>query len=185
MPTKWADCTEERKQRMLEYNREYRRRKSANETEEEKQNRRENDRNRRANWTEERKQSVKNSACKWRAKMTEEQKEQDRRRRGVRAARYRAKKHRVPFNLTLDYINEIWPPDNKCPVFGFPFVRGRVDMILTSPALDRIEPDKGYTIGNVQVISARANLIKTDATAAEVMIVAQYLIKEERKRAST
>ena len=106
-------------------------------------------------------------------------------RNAIRASKDRAKKKGLPFNLTLDHLNEIWPDGNKCPVFGVPFVRGRGGPIPTSPTIDRIEPAKGYTIGNIEVISRRANLIKSDATAAQVMIVAQYLLKKERERAST
>ena len=157
-----AECTEKEWQDRLEYARRY----WANRTEEEKQQKAETDRKARAN-------------------MTEEQKEQFYRKKGLRGARHRAKKKGLPFELPLDHINEIWPPDNKCPVFGTPFVRGRVGPISTSPTFDQIEPDKGYTIGNVEVISARANSIKSDATAAEVMMVAQYLLKKERERAST
>ena len=139
----------------------------------------------RANWTEERRQRSRDYARERVANMTEERREQHDRKQNLCDTGYRAKKKGIPFELTLDYINEIWPDGNKCPVFGIPFVRGKGEQCPASPTLDRIEPNKGYTIGNVQVISALANRIKTDATAAEVMIVAQYLIKEERERAST
>ena len=154
-------------------------------TEELRERERENARKRWANRTKEWKQQQREYARRYYANMTEEQKEQELRRRGLRGARHRAKKKGLPFELPLDHINEIWPPDNKCPVFGTPFVRGRAGPISTSPTFDQIEPDKGYTIGNVEVISNRANRIKSDATAAEVMVVAQYLLKQERERAST
>ena len=176
-----ANRTEEEKQRRLER----RRRLWANRSEEQKQQTAERARQWHANMTEEEKQQKAETERKARANMTEEQKEQFHRRTTLRGARHRAKKKGLPFELPLDHINEIWPPDNKCPVFGTPFVRGRVGPISTSPTFDQIEPDKGYTIGNVEVISNRANRIKSDATAAEVMMVAQYLLKKERERAST
>ena len=37
----------------------------------------------------------------------------------------------------------------------------------------------GYTKGNVQVISLRANQIKSDATADEIMAVAKYCKEQE------
>ena len=155
-------------------------------TEEEKQRQRERDRKRWANRTEEQKQRRSAQKREWWANMTEEQKEQELRKRGFRNAKFRAKKKGLPFNLTLDHVKEIWPDDNKCRVFGIPFVRdANWAASPSSPAIDRIEPAKGYTIGNIQVISRRANNIKSDATAAEVMIVAQYLLKKERERAST
>ena len=180
MPTKYADMTKEQKQNRLKYQRKYR----ANRTEEQRERIRDYKRDWLANRTEEQRERERDYKRDWYSNMTEEQEERLHKRNAVRASRDRAKQKGVPFNLTIDHINEIWPPDNKCPVLGVPFVRGRGEPIPTSPTFDRIEPAEGYTIGNVQVISRRANLIKSDATAAEVMIVAQYLIKEERERAS-
>ncbi len=198
---RWANRTEEQKQRRSAQKREWRanwteeqkerdkakkREQHANMTEEKKQQKKERAAKVRANWTEERKQHRSKVRREWWANMTEEQKEQELRKRGFRNAKFRAKKKGLPFNLTLDHVKEIWPDDNKCRVFGIPFVRdANWAASPSSPAIDRIEPAKGYTIGNIQVISRRANNIKSDATAAEVMIVAQYLLKKERERAST
>lgn len=43
------------------------------------------------------------------------------------------------------------------------------------PTLDRIIPNKGYVKGNIQIISQRANVIKNDASAEEIMKVAKYM----------
>ncbi len=158
------------------------RKKVADMTEEEREREREGARKRWANMTEEERKRQREYKRDWRASLTEEHKERVLKSRVLSAMKDRAKRKDLPFNLTFDHINEIWPDGNKCPVFGIPFVRGRGKAIPTSPSIDRIEPDKGYTIGNVQVISTRANRIKSDATAAEVMIVAQYLLKQERER---
>ena len=193
--------TEEQKQHAREYKRNW----VANRTEEQKENRTEAQRKRRANMTEEQKENRAEAQRKRRANMTEEERkrlieinrkcvanrtEEDKELFALKSqignCRKRAKQRGVPFNLTLDHILEIWPPDNKCPVFGTPFVRSkRCEPRSTSPCFDQIEPAKGYTIDNVQVISGLANTIKSDATAAEVMMVAQYLLKKERERAST
>ena len=178
MVTKYAYMTEEQKERRKKSGRKY----LANRTEEQRERDKERLRQRWANMTEEQKQQKTERDRKTRANWPEERIEQELRKRGFRGARYRAKKKGLPFNLTLDYVKEIWPDDNKCRVFGTPFVRGKGTQCPTSPSIDRIEPAKGYTIGNVQVISRRANLIKNDATAAEVMVVAQYLLKKERER---
>ncbi len=44
-----------------------------------------------------------------------------------------------------------------------------------SPSLDRIIPQKGYVKGNVQVISLRANRIKSDATLEELERIVENL----------
>lgn len=75
-------------------------------------------------------------------------------------------------------ILTIWPINDKCPVFGVPFAYGRrVDREAhpNSPSLDRIDPIKGYVVGNIAVISWRANAVKRDATIKELEAVAAWL----------
>lgn len=88
------------------------------------------------------------------------------------ACKTRAKKRGLPFNLEVEDI--IIP--EKCPVLGIKLEsgRGRTGMFDSSPTIDRIIPEKGYTKGNIQVISGRANKIKNDATADELMAIAKY-----------
>lgn len=82
------------------------------------------------------------------------------------SARHRAKISGLDFNLEL---SDIVIPD-RCPIFGNKFHKNpdRRD----SPSLDRIDSDKGYIKGNVWVISRRANIIKNDATPAELRMIA-------------
>jgi len=89
----------------------------------------------------------------------------------------RAKKKGLPFNLEVE---DIVIPE-KCPILGIKLKRGKGigGAIASSPSLDRIIPEKGYTKGNVQVISHRANQIKSDATADELMAVAKYCKEQE------
>lgn len=82
-------------------------------------------------------------------------------------ARDRAQKQGLPFDLELE---DIVIPD-KCPVFGVPFERST----RFGPSLDRIKPELGYVRGNVAVISLRANSIKNDATADEILAVGHWL----------
>lgn len=59
-----------------------------------------------------------------------------------------------------------------CPVLGIDLTHdGPRD---TRPSLDRRIPALGYVPGNVNVISFRANRIKSDATAAELRRVLAY-----------
>jgi len=84
--------------------------------------------------------------------------------------RYRAKKKGIPFNID---ISDIDIPE-FCPVFGcklkYNTRRGSPD----SPSVDRIIPEKGYVKGNVVVVSTRANIIKNNATLAEIERVYKY-----------
>ena len=89
----------------------------------------------------------------------------------------RAKKKGLPFDLDLEDI--IIP--EKCPMLGIKLMRnlGQRGPSSSSPSLDRIIPEKGYTKGNVQVISTKANMIKSNATADELMAVAKYCKEQE------
>ena len=61
-----------------------------------------------------------------------------------------------------------------CPVLGIRLERGNRGGCAASASLDRIVPELGYTKGNVHVISLRANRLKSDATPAELRLVADF-----------
>jgi len=89
-------------------------------------------------------------------------------------AKRRATKQGVPFGITQAYLEQIWT--DKCPVFGTswaPLLCGKPQP--TSPTLDRTKPELGYVPGNVRVISHRANQVKSNATAQELRVVADWI----------
>jgi len=96
----------------------------------------------------------------------------------VRAAKARAVKANVPFNITT---KDITIP-HECPVLGIPLIVGASKASDNSPSLDRVYPAMGYVAKNILVISNRANRIKNDATPTELRQVADffehYLAKE-------
>ena len=93
----------------------------------------------------------------------------------VIAAKSRALRKNLPFNITIEDVTI----PNMCPVLGIPIVigQGKVDRSTpdNAPSLDRIVPAKGYTKGNVQVISKRANALKWDSTIEELEKVLAYM----------
>lgn len=78
------------------------------------------------------------------------------------SAKSRAAKKGREFNIELSDI--VIPAE--CPVLHTKMV---------APSLDRIDSSKGYIKGNVRVISARANLLKSNATVEELRLVLQDL----------
>lgn len=87
-------------------------------------------------------------------------------------ARLRAKKKGLPFNITPD---DIVIPET-CPVFGFRLEAGKgKGPTDTSPSIDRINPSLGYVRGNIQIISHKANKIKSSYTSEDILKVATYL----------
>lgn len=82
----------------------------------------------------------------------------------------RAKKKGIAFNLDVE---DIVIPD-RCPVLGLPLILAKDRPTGCSPSLDRIDPAKGYTKGNIQVVSYRANRLKADASLLELCAVASF-----------
>lgn len=80
-----------------------------------------------------------------------------------------AQKKEIPFDLTLPDIQQAWPEDNKCPIFGTLLERNTSKgPQATSPSLDKIRPALGYVRGNVAIISHRANRLKNDVIDPEM-----------------
>jgi hypothetical protein len=101
------------------------------------------------------------------------------------SAKGRAKKSGVEFTIKPEDIKAVWPLDGRCPVLGITlehnFDNGKGHAV-SSPSLDRIKPEKGYVIGNIVVMSMRANRIKSNETNwRDLVRVASWMYKNERK----
>ena len=97
--------------------------------------------------------------------------------------KYRAKTQGLAFDLD---ITDIVVPE-VCPVLGIPLTHNvgkGAGFHADSPSVDKIIPSLGYTKGNVRVISARANLLKSDATVAELEKVLDDLRRIEDEQDS-
>ena len=103
--------------------------------------------------------------------------ELDPRRKMVYAARNRACMGGLECTITVD---DIVIPET-CPVLGIPLFarigagRSSRDQVENSPSLDRIDNSKGYIPNNIAVISMRANMIKNNATLAELKAIVAYM----------
>lgn len=74
----------------------------------------------------------------------------------------------IKFNLKASDI--IIP--NYCPALGIKLVRGNGNNGIS---VDRINPKKGYTRGNIIVVSRLANQIKSNATCEQLVKVANWM----------
>lgn len=88
------------------------------------------------------------------------------------SAKRRAIKQGIPFELEFNSFPEI---PLKCPVLGLLLKSGIGKPLPNSPSLDKIIPSLGYVEGNIQIISHRANTIKSDASVEEILAVANYV----------
>lgn len=63
-----------------------------------------------------------------------------------------------------------------CPLLGLKLSYAKYDTNQTPDnyaSLDKIDPTKGYVVGNVQIISFRANTLKNSATLEELKMIVQ------------
>lgn len=74
--------------------------------------------------------------------------------------------------------SDIVLPDT-CPVLGLVLdyrrQQGKRRAASNSPSLDRVDNTKGYVVGNVRVLSCRANAIKSDLGANEIRALLAYV----------
>ena len=99
-------------------------------------------------------------------------------------AKERSAKSNIPFEIEKEDVIEIFPKDMICPALGIKMTfGGKVtgDERWTSPSLDRIIPSKGYVKGNIIFVSLKANIIKQDATATEILKVGNFYKNLESK----
>lgn len=95
-------------------------------------------------------------------------------------AKKRAIKENLEFNLS---ITDIVLPET-CPVFGIPMQMHTGKPGPDSFSIDRIDPNRGYTKDNIQIICLRANKIKSDATLEELETIVMYLKKLKNEGSS-
>lgn len=89
----------------------------------------------------------------------------------IRAAKARAKKKGIPFDITI----EDFTLPEKCPLLEIPLTVGYGSSQENSYSLDKIIPDLGYVKGNVWVISNKANMIKNNASLEELKLLVKNL----------
>ena len=105
----------------------------------------------------------------------------------IKAARKRSKQKGMPFDITEDDLNNIWP--TRCAVLGIE-LESNINKGKAQPnsfSLDRIDSDPhiGYIPTNIRIISNRANTLKSNATLEELFQVgkdAEKLIEAKAKK---
>jgi len=80
-----------------------------------------------------------------------------------RHAKERAKKNGIEFSITIE---DIIIPD-VCPLLNIPIKVGNGKVCDNSPSIDRINSNLGYTKSNIQILSHKANRIKSNSSFEE------------------
>lgn len=88
-----------------------------------------------------------------------------------------AKERSVKFNLPFDIeVSDVVIPSH-CKILGIPLFKGSGKPTANSPSLDRINPKLGYTKTNIQVISFKANTIKSNASKEELIVFSYWILE--------
>lgn len=90
-------------------------------------------------------------------------------------AKGRAKKQGIYFNLKS--YKDLPKVPKLCPVFNEPLIVGSGVATDFSPSLDRIDNNRGYIKRNIQIISRKANQMKSNATLEDIEKLYNYMKK--------
>ena len=85
----------------------------------------------------------------------------------------RASKSKLPLDIDIDYLVNIFPANSLCPILGIKMEFGGDRE--NSPSIDRLEPADGYVVGNVSWVSKSANTLKSDLTSKELRQIADWI----------
>lgn len=88
----------------------------------------------------------------------------------------KCKKNNIEYNISKEYLMERCPKNFICPILKNQLILHSIDR-SNLPSVDRIDPNKGYIKGNIQIISFRANMLKKDASIKELKQVLEYYRK--------
>ena len=104
---------------------------------------------------------------------------------GLREHFRRAKYRNHEFNLTLDDLFEQWNKQNGlCAYTGVKLIhpiRIKDETLIYLASLDRVDSNVGYVTGNIQFISAAANMAKNKMTHEEMLEFCEIISKNYLK----
>jgi hypothetical protein len=88
-------------------------------------------------------------------------------------AQARAMRRGLEFAISLDAI--LATCGSHCPILGIELEWAASKRTDHSPTLDRLDNAQGYVLGNVLVMSWRANRLKSDGSAQELRMIADFV----------
>lgn len=100
--------------------------------------------------------------------------ERDLGRNAVNAARLRARKADLEFDLTTEWARDRWT--GACEVTGIAFERGARHFGALSPSIDRIDNAKGYIRDNCRFVLWAINRFKGPDTDETMLTIARALV---------
>jgi hypothetical protein len=89
----------------------------------------------------------------------------------MRAARLRARKSGIKCDIDAEFLKGLLERQSGfCAISGIPlsFIKGH-GHIPTNASVDRIDPTKGYTKDNVQLVARQINTMKSNLSIDQLM----------------
>ncbi|MBO48324.1 MAG: hypothetical protein CMD57_04985 [Gammaproteobacteria bacterium] len=97
--------------------------------------------------------------------------------KSIGQAKKRARKKHLDFNITNEYLLDIFPQDLICPVLKIKMQIGSNGGKENTPSIDRTNNSKGYVKGNIKWISTKANILKSSLSKKDVELLNLYFSK--------
>ena len=95
-----------------------------------------------------------------------------------RNSRQRSKNCNDEFNITVDYVRELYTKQQGICALSGEQMQITGDRYLSNMmSLDRIDSSKGYIIGNVQWVGIRYNLMKSKQTQQDFLTMCTNVVK--------
>jgi hypothetical protein len=96
-------------------------------------------------------------------------------------AKDRAKRKNLPFNLTIDFLEQLYNEQNKrCAISGillnFETIGINGKIAADSPSIDKITPEIGYVKGNVRLVSYQVNCALLNYGDANLFSLIEHII---------
>lgn len=105
----------------------------------------------------------------------------------AKKARERSERKGREFNLTLEYLKELWEEqDGKCPFTAWRLIprdyknRDKIKLLPNHASLDRIDNSKGYIEGNVRFVAVMYNFARNVFTDQDVIDFCRQVVDYNR-----
>lgn len=98
-------------------------------------------------------------------------------------AKNRATNKDIEFDLTLDYLKDLWNKQNGiCALTGTNMTHTILEgKLKTNASIDKINPSLGYTKGNVQFVCNVANMMKSDMSIEDLIYFCKLIINNNER----
>ena len=104
----------------------------------------------------------------------------------ISGSKSRVRNKPIPFSLTLDHLLDLWTKqEGKCYYTNVTMTYGPTasgNATHTSLSIDKLDPAKGYTIGNVVLCTYIANSFKLDMTEQAMYTFCEQVLTTKANR---